>query len=778
MHGDAMSTALRFLPALVVTALILVGAYWTIGLLPPAVGGQRGLLSRFGTIDLDALGGFGYGRLALISLVSLFLELLLIRWVSSEIRVFAFFKSLVLIACFLGFGLGCYVTRAKIYLGYTLVPLIALVLLIELPWDALRQLVASLSDFIGAASDIHIWSMLHFQSSAVIRFGSLLVAFAVILSVFGLVAIIFVPLGQAIGWYLERAGDGVRAYSVNVTASIVGIWLYTLLCFAWSPPIVWVALFGVLLLVYVWPLGGVRRPALVSVAVTVALMAAGTLKHQWWAADWKDSSTVPTGMTAEAPLKFWSPYQKLTVIPLVYHGDTNAYLLNTNDSWYQRLVDLSPATVAKYPELYKDTPVAFHQYNLPYRFFPRPPSVLIAGAGAGNDAAGAVRNGAGRVTAVEIDPLIYDIGRHRHFEHPYAQDNVRVVVDDARAFVQNTTEQYDLIIFSILDSHTTSSYYTNIRLDNYVYTVEALQAVKRHLKPGGLFVMSFSGGRAWFAGRLHAVVTEAFGHPPLMLQAGMYYFVAGDTARIQGALAADTALASFVAARQNVALAAASTSTDDWPYLYQQYRGIPTIVWFLSGGLVLICALAIRRFKKSSAPFMWHFFFLGAAFMLLEVQIISKAALLFGTTWLVNSIIITALLAFILLANLVVRRMPNFPRALVYAGLFVTLALAYFVPPESLFSPSMLVRGLLVAAVYCSPVFFAGLVFISSFRAIGFQAEAFGANLLGSLVGGLLESASYATGIRALVIMAALLYLASLATMRRGVAAAAPAAAT
>jgi hypothetical protein len=130
----------------------------------------------------------------------------------------------------------------------------------------------------------------------------------------------------------------------------------------------------------------------------------------------------------------------------------------------------------------------------------------------------------------------------------------------------------------------------------------------------------------------------------------------------------------------------------------------------------------------------------------------------------VNSIVITALLLFILLANFVVQRVTRFPRALAYGGLFLTLALAYLVPAELLFFDSRLVRALAVAVVYCSPVFFAGLVFISSFRAIGFRAEAFGANLLGSLVGGLLESASYATGIRALVLLAALLYAASLLT--------------
>src|SRR5581483_1645637 len=145
-----------------------------------------------------------------------------------------------------------------------------------------------------------------------------------------------------------------------------------------------------------------------------------------------------------------------------------------------------------------EVPLPYHQYNLPYRFYPHPQSVLIAGAGMGNDAAAALRNGSGHVTAVEIDPLIYRNGKELHPEHPYRSDRVSVYVDDARAFIQKTRQKYDLIVYSILDSHTTSSHYTNIRLDNYVYTVESMRRTRELLKPNGIFVMSFSSERPWF----------------------------------------------------------------------------------------------------------------------------------------------------------------------------------------------------------------------------------------------------------------------------------------
>jgi spermidine synthase len=441
--------------------------------------------------------------------------------------------------------------------------------------------------------------------------------------------------------------------------------------------------------------------------------------------------------------------------------------LNTNDSWYQQILNLSDEAVAGHSELYENMPLQYHQYNLPYRFYKNPPKVLIAGAGMGNDVAAAVRNGAGHITAVEIDPLIYELGKRLHFEHPYQSDRVEVYVDDARSFIQNTKEKFDLVVFSILDSQTTSSYYTNIRLDNFVYTMESMEVIKNLLKPDGLFFMSFSGERPWFTKKLQDVVKRTFDKNPLVIQPGVTFFVIAPGNRVETVLAQDPELQRLANQYASIKLEEADAITDDWPYLYLQHRGIPMIILLLSVGLIAIAWFTFRKLKQSSEGIQWHFFFLGAAFMLLEVQIISKSALLFGTTWLVNSIVITTLLLFILLANLIVSVFPGFPRPLAYLGLFGTLALGYFVPTDLLFFESLLVRGAAVTALYCSPVFFAGLIFISSFSRVGFQAEAFGSNLLGALVGGLLESLSYLTGIKMLVIVAAFLYFLSLMTMNR-----------
>ena len=141
-------------------------------------------------------------------------------------------------------------------------------------------------------------------------------------------------------------------------------------------------------------------------------------------------------------------------------------------------------------------PVEWDPYNLPYRFAPSPKSVLVLGAGTGNDVAAALRNGAQQVTAVEIDPLILKLGRQLHFEKPYDSPRVTVVVDDARSYIQNSHEQFDLIVFSLLDSHTTSSNFSNIRIDNYVYTVEAMTAATEAAAAGRPICGQIPGGQS------------------------------------------------------------------------------------------------------------------------------------------------------------------------------------------------------------------------------------------------------------------------------------------
>ena len=692
------------------------------------------------------LGGFSWPNLALWSLLSLFMELLMIRWVSSEIRIFAYFKNFVLIACFLGFGLGCYLSRRKINFLLILVPLVVLTTLIQLPWAALRAMISQLPAFIGASSGAQLWGV-----PSALSIPMLAAATAVIVPIFGLVVFLFVPMGQLVGWYLESSSNGILAYSVNVVAALLGIILYTLLCFFSQPPATWLLVGGLILIVLLW---SVPRLRWVSLAAFVICM--GFLK-------------LPT---AGDETTYWSPYQKLTLGTWGVRGQTLGYYLNTNDSWYQQILDLSPAFVEAHPWLFQDVPIEWNAYNIPYHFYPRPGSVLILGSGMGNDVAAALRNHAGQVTAVEIDPLILKLGKQFHFEKPYDSPRVRQVNDDARSYVENTVDKFDLIVFSLLDSHTTSSYYTNIRIDNYVYTAEALNAAKHLLKPDGVFIVKFQVDTPWIAGRLFALLNQTFGHVPIQLEnnapaytTGGRFFITGSNQKIARSLA-DPELAKYIGQHGHMPMESASVTTDDWPYFYQKSRGLPFSIILISVVLVVLGVFLVRDMGTPIRSLRWHFFFLGAGFLLLEAQIISKMALLFGTTWLVNSIVIGGLLVLILAANSLVGLKPKFRITAAYVSLLVTLAAGFLVPVRAIFFASVSARIVAAILLLCLPVFFAGIVFIRSFAQAGFSPEALGSNLLGAMVGGMLESASLWTGIRSLAFFAALLYLASWVALR------------
>jgi spermidine synthase len=693
-------------------------------------------------IAIEKLGGFNYAQLILVSALSLFVEMLMIRWVSSEIRIFAYFKNFVLVACFLGFGLGCYLSRRRIQLMTLIAPVLLLTVILKAPVSPLHRSIVALPQLLGASVEVHIWGV----PATPTNWIGMFLAISFIVPLFAVIATSFIPFGQLVGWYLENSPKGVATYSVNVLASLAGIAAFTLLSFLHQPPWVWFLGAGFLSLLVFWKDTRARKALAITFLICVALLAIPDHRHE---------------------TTYWSPYQKLSIRPNYENGQLETYSLTTNDSLYQTILNLSPEFVQSHADVFREHPANENSYNMPYRFYSSPPAVLVLGAGMGNDVAAALRNGAGRVEAVEIDPLILKLGEKLHFEHPYQSPRVHVVLDDARSYIENSHDRFDLIVFSLLDSHTTTSHFTNIRIDNYVYTREALQRARQLLKPDGLFVVKFQVDTPWIAGRLYELLKTTFGQNPIQFQTDLggfdssgRFFIAGSPERLKQATA-DPALAAYLASRGNMPMEPASPTTDDWPYFYQHEPGLPMSVILVSIAVLIVFGWFLRQTSGEGTSIDWHFMFLGAGFMLLEAQIVSKMALLFGTTWVVNAVVVSGLLCLIVGANLVFSAFPKIPLALAYVGLFLSLAIMFTVPLEKLFYDSWALRAVIATLALCMPVFFAGIIFISSFAKAGFSGSALGSNLFGSLLGGVLESASLWFGLKSLTVIAALLYVAS-----------------
>lgn len=676
-----------------------------------------------------------------VSVLLLFLELLVIRWVSVEVRIFAHLKNLVLISAFLGAGLGCFHAARPIHLWISAAFLAATIALVVNP---LRVEVLSMQRITQDLAPLSAY--LFYEVKGNFAWEATLVGLGWTFLLFGLIAAIFYPIGQLLGSLFEDHPHPLHAYAVNLAGSLVGIVLFVATSAFSLPPLAWFTAAALMHLGL-----ALRRSRAELLAVPLLAAAIACLA---WQRD--------PGRTV------WSPYQKLTLLSGAEQGATlvtSRHTIRTNNTGYQGMLDLSDASEIPAQDR------ARSQYNFPYRLIAPPEDVLLVGAGSGNDASGALRNGASWIDAVEIDPAILAMGKELHPERPYSDPRVHAVVDDARSFFKKTTRRYDLVWFGLADSVTLLSTHNNIRLDHYLYTVESLTEAASLLKPGGVIVMTYSVTDDFIADRLKGLFNEVFGHAPMVfifpwsdLGWGGVCYVGGPEAsmrEVDARIAAQPWVRDWIAEHPAPAYRMETPlTTDDWPYLFHPVAGIPAVHLVVTG-ILLALLLVGKRALVGRAAIDRRFFCLGGGFLLLEVQNISKGALVFGATWEVNAFIISAILLMAFFATLLVARLRPGPRglAVAWALLLATLLANYFLPIGFLNRVQGTGKFLVASAFLTSPMFFAGIVFSSAFAEAPSKAAALGANLLGAIVGGMLESLSFVLGVRALLLIAAFFYL-------------------
>jgi SAM-dependent methyltransferase len=510
------------------------------------------------------------------------------------------------------------------------------------------------------------------------------------------------------------AFEALEAYRLDIMGSIAGIVAFSALAVVGAGPLAWGIVIGIAFAVL---LGRPTKLQWLGMAAIVLVMLTGT-----YAAD-----------------TIWSPYYRLQV---AHHGDQTS--IDANGVPHQTALPITPGS--DYALIYK-------------RLAETPSHVLVIGAGNGNDVATALAEGADSVDAVEIDPKLMDIGVEFHPNHPYQDPRVRRIIDDGRAFLEGTDTTYDLIVFALPDSLTLIAGQSSIRLESYLFTQEAFEAARDHLAPGGAFALYNFYREHWLADRIAGTLTDVFGNRPcvdLGTSAGVNigrfseFVDAPDTAAIRCDSVWDPDGRSVV-----------PPATDDRPFLYLQERTIPQR-YLVTLFLVLLGSLLAVWIAGGSFPPMRAYldlFLMGAAFLLLETKAVVQFALLFGTTWLVNALVFAGVLAIVLAAIEVERRVRIGRPFLLLVLLLVSLVVAWLIPTDALLGISEVPRFLAAVTLAFFPIFIANLIFAERFRDAADPTSAFGVNLLGAMLGGTLEYLSLVVGFRALLLVVGILYL-------------------
>jgi len=635
-------------------------------------------------------------QLFLLSFLMLFVELALIRWSGALVIYLSYFSNFVLLGSFLGIGIGFLRARARVNLfPWAPVALALLILFVRVfPVEVNRSSGQLL--FFGYGNGT-------FSASGPPTWVTLPIVFLA-------VAAVMATIGEGVARTFIRFRP-LDAYRLDIAGSIVGIAAFSLLSFLGAKPVIWALIVAVVMLL----LFG-RRAGVLQVAAVVALVMLL----------WSESLS---------STDIWSPYYRISVSKF----GSDEYAISVNGIPHQNIVPVSKLQKV---------------YSLPYQHDPGNPlnNVLIIGAGTGDDVANALHEGAKHIDAVEIDPQLYQLGKKLNPDHPYQNPRVTVHINDGRAFLEQTHAKYDMVLFALPDSLTLVAGQSSLRLESYLFTVQAVEAAKAHLNPGdGMFAMYNYYRTAWLRDRLANTLEVAFGHAPCSDY--------------------DAATLSMLSITVNQSVMHCTTvwqrpasvlppATDDHPFVYLDGNSIPSL-YLVTLGLILLASIVLVRPAAGPYRRMAGFvdlFFMGAAFMLLETKNIVQFALLFGTTWFVNALVTAGVLVAVFAAVEVSRHVVVRRPALLYAALLAALIVAWAVPPESLLSLSPLVRFVVAVVIAFAPIFLANMVFAQRFRGTGDSTTAFGANLLGAILGGVLEYASLVVGYRWLLVFVAGLY--------------------
>ena len=764
-----------------------------------------------------SLSRFSNGfELFLISLLILFLELACIRWFPAHVLYLTFFTNVVLLASFLGMSVGCLAAgHRRNYLAWTpllLVIAVATAHAVEISSGSFAKFV----DVGNQASPQQVYFGAEYHSQDLSRFAipvEILCGFFFIV-----IALAFVGPGQELGRSLKRWPNRVQAYTLNIAGSIVGISLFAACSWLELSSAWWFLLVAVGLsyLYFISPRHLFPRRVFSWTPVTAALLVLVV---------WLSAFNPVTDHDQPRAQQFWSPYYRIDFkqadlslsVNLIYHQQMVSrnekfpayalpHLLNRDagrPAFGDVLIigagsgnDVSRALQwdAKHVDAVEIDPAI---YRLGQRFHPDHPYWDKRVQIHLDDGRNFLRS-----TDRKYDLIVYALVDSLVLHSGYS--NIRL---ESFLFTRQTFED----VRRHLKPNGTFVIYNYFRqgwlaarlqkgLDevfgsgnSLVLTLPYRKVIEPEKATFGDFTIFFAGAtgdlRNAFARQPDYFLRND--QPPGRASPNGFQQQPGSEATQVGEQTLESGR-SIASSWQHFGLASVlppenglRTATDDWPFLYLREPMIPTLSlrgMLIMGGLgLLLIFLFLPRRQKGATPLAEpgstkspgfgalnvQLFFLGAGFMLIETKAVVTMALLFGSTWVVNSVVFLAVLLMILLANLWTLRFNPARLWPYYAGLLISLTLNAVVPLDFFLGMNRSIQVLGSCVLVFSPVLFAAVIFAASFKRTTEPDRAFGVNIAGAMVGGLAEYSSMLLGFQYLVLVAIFFYALSAVGLRK-----------
>src|SRR5262245_37352893 len=261
--------------------------------------------------------------------------------------------------------------------------------------------------------------------------------------------------------------------------------------------------------VYAWDLAGaalaallvggvlslVGGPSAVLVALALALLGAalfdGRGRARWL---WPFAGAVVVLVNLALPV-FRVPTTKGVKAEATRFEQWNAFSRVTVDDTRTIKIDASAATHVE--DLRTLSPgMETHEISaLGHAMFDPPAATaLIIGPGGGRDVLHALAAGVSRVTGVEINPIIAETIMTREYRDAsgglYLDPHVAIAVDDGRSFVRRSSEKYDIVQASLVDTWAATAAGAFALTENALYTVEAFDDYLDHLTDRGIVTMT------------------------------------------------------------------------------------------------------------------------------------------------------------------------------------------------------------------------------------------------------------------------------------------------